>query len=176
MTVPRGLARLRPNIDESRLARLHHRHRFLDRRSEFRGILDRSLRPPAHRLRELVVLDVRIHDAGANRPYIVAQICHSISEAGESLHMHELLVVAAVVVHHGEKWDFVLRSGPQHAWCVHQVAVRLNADREPTEIAVGERRSNRGRGAVANAITAWPAEPMMVLLYRPQPIGPVADV
>src|SRR3954467_15347537 len=65
-----SLARLRPDVEERGLAGLHDLHCFPERRSELRGILDRSLCPPAHRFGELVVLDVGIHDARAHGPEV----------------------------------------------------------------------------------------------------------
>src|SRR6266849_5157484 len=76
------LARLRPDIDQRRLARLHHGDRFLDRGAELRRILDRTLGPPAHRFRELVILDIRVLDAGADRTHVVAQARHAVAEVG----------------------------------------------------------------------------------------------
>src|SRR5215470_20177378 len=55
-----SLARLRPDIEQRRLPGLHHGHRLLERRAELGRILDRTLGPPAHGFRELVVLDVRV--------------------------------------------------------------------------------------------------------------------
>src|SRR5262245_21715312 len=95
------LARLGPDIEQRRLAGFHHGNRFLDRRPELRRVLDRPLRPPAHRLRELVVLDVRVLDAGADWPHVVTKISHATAEVGQALDVHDLLVIAAVVEHHG---------------------------------------------------------------------------
>src|SRR3954462_6525133 len=92
-----GLARLRPDVNERGLAGFHRRHRLLDRRPELGRILDRSFRPPAHRLRELMILDVRIHDAGADRAHVAAEAGDTVAEARHPLHVHQLLVIAAVV-------------------------------------------------------------------------------
>src|SRR5260221_5823038 len=86
-------ARLRPDVDESRLAGLHGRHCFLDRGSDLLRILDRALGPPAERLRELVVLDVGIHDAGADRTHVVAEARDAISAARQPLHQPQFLMI-----------------------------------------------------------------------------------
>src|SRR5262245_44686441 len=52
------LPRLGPDIDQRRLAGLHGGDRLLDGGAELGAILDRSFRPPAHRFRQLVILDV----------------------------------------------------------------------------------------------------------------------
>src|SRR5207302_6792829 len=44
------------------------------------------------------------------------------------------------------------------------------------EVAVGERRADRGRRAVADAVAARAAEPLVVLLDRPEAVQPIADV
>ncbi len=90
--------------------------------------------------------------------------------------MHHFLVVAAVVVHHGELRDLVLCRRPQHARRIHQVAVGLDVDRDAAEVAVGERGAHRGRRAVADAEAAGAADPVMVLGERPQAVLPVAHV
>src|SRR5215467_9854869 len=61
-----SLPRLRPDVEQRGLPGFHYRDRFLDRGAELRRVLDRTLGPPAHRLRDLVVLDVRVLDAGAD--------------------------------------------------------------------------------------------------------------
>src|SRR5207244_1712846 len=99
---PASLARLRPHIDQRGLAGFHHRDGFLDRRSELRRILDRPLRPPAHRLRELVIFDVGIFDAGPDWPHVSTMVSDAIAEVGQALDVHDLLMIAAVVEHHGQ--------------------------------------------------------------------------
>src|SRR5262245_716115 len=58
----RLLPRLGPDIDQRRLAGLHGGDRLLDGGAELGGILDRPFRPPAHRFRQLVILDVGVLD------------------------------------------------------------------------------------------------------------------
>ena len=54
---------------------------------------------------------------------------------GHALHVHDLLVIGAVVVHDAQQRNLVMRRGPQHAGRVHQVAVGLDADREAAVLA-----------------------------------------
>src|SRR5215472_5896262 len=149
-----SLARLRPDIEQRGLTGFHHGDRFSERRPELRRILDRPLRPPAHRLRKLVVLNVRVLDAGADWPQVVTEIGHAIAEVGQALEVHDLLVIAAVVEHYGQLRNVVPCGGPQHTRRVHEIAVGLDVDREAAEIAVGERGTDRGGGAVPYAISS----------------------
>src|SRR4051812_10092898 len=107
-----SLARLRPHVEKGGLAGLHDLHRFPERRSELRGVLDRALRPPAHRFGELVVLDVGVLNAGADRSHVAAEVRGAVAEVGEALHVHHFLAVAADVGHAGEERDLVLRGRP----------------------------------------------------------------
>ena len=66
--------------------------------------------------------------------------------------MHDFLVVAAVVVHHRKQRNLVPRRRPQHAGRVHEVAIRLEADRDAAEVAVGERRADGGGRRIADAV------------------------
>src|SRR4029450_1584950 len=91
-----SLARRRPHIAQPGLAGFHDGDGFLDRRPELRRILDRPLRPPAHGLGELVILDVGILDAGPDRTHVAAKARHAIAEVGQALHVHDLLVIAAI--------------------------------------------------------------------------------
>src|SRR5262249_29215782 len=77
-----SLPRLGPDIDQRGLAGLHGGDRLLDGGPELGGILDRPLRPPAHRFRELVILDVGVLDAGADRTHVAAPAGHAVAEIG----------------------------------------------------------------------------------------------
>src|SRR5580693_5739840 len=122
--------RLRHDIDQCRLAVLHHGDRFLDRGTEIGRVGDWSLRPPSHRLCEVVIGDVRVHDAGADRRKIVSGIGDAVAQIGEPLYVHRFLMIAAIVVHDGEQRDFVPRGGPKHARRKHEVAIGLDGDRK----------------------------------------------
>jgi hypothetical protein len=120
-----------------------------------------------------VILDVRVLDAGADWPHVVTKVSDAIAEVGQALHVHDFLVIAAVVEHHGQLRNVVPRSGPQHARCVHEIAVGLDVDREAAEIAVRERGTDRGGSAVPHAISSRCPQPAIMLLHRPQPVRPV---
>ena len=47
------------------------------------------------------------------------------------LDVHHFLVIRAVVVHHAQQRDAVVRRRPERARRVHQIAVGLDAHREP---------------------------------------------
>jgi len=117
-----------------------HRDRFLERGTELGRILDRAFRPPAHRLGELAIVDVGIVDAGADRAHVLAGVDDAIAEVRHALHVHDFLVVAAVVVHHREQRNLVPRRRPPHAGRVHEIAIRLEAGRR------GDRRAAVPRG------------------------------
>src|SRR5262245_877180 len=61
------LARLRPDIDQRRLARLDHVDRPLQRRRKLLRVLDRAEADHAQRRGEFAVVDVGRLDRGANR-------------------------------------------------------------------------------------------------------------
>ena len=65
------------------------------------------------------------------------------------LDVHDFLVIAPVVVHHAEKRDAVMRSRPQRSRRIHEIAILLDADREPAMLAVSERCAH-GRGQIAS--------------------------
>src|SRR5262249_58466205 len=77
-----SLPRLGPDIDQRGLAGLHRGDRLLDGGPELGGILDRPFRPPAHRFRKLVILDVGVLDAGADRTHVAAQARHAVAGVG----------------------------------------------------------------------------------------------
>src|SRR5438874_3409947 len=101
--------RLSDGIDERRLALLDHLDGFLERRPEILRIGDRALGPPTLRPRETGIVDVRRVDAGADRARALAEARNAVAPVGQALHVHDLLVIAAVVVHHGEQRDVVMR-------------------------------------------------------------------
>src|SRR6516164_11234521 len=69
------------------------------------------------------------------------------------------------------------RGRPQHTRGVHQIAVRLDADRKPSLGPVGERGADRRRRTIADAVAAWTAQPLVIALHCPEPLwGPIADI
>ena len=79
----------------------------------------------------------------------------AIVAVGHDLHLHQLLMIGAVVVHDDQERNAVVRRGPQHAGREHQVAVVLDADGEAAVLAIGERGADRCRRAVADAVAAF---------------------
>ena len=70
---------------------------------------------------------------------------------GHALDVHHFLVIRAVVVHHRQQRDLVMRRRPQHAGRVEQVAVALDVHRQPAVLLVGQRAAHGRRRAVADA-------------------------
>src|SRR5262249_26012107 len=68
------LSRLCDHIEERRLAALDHGDGARERGTESLRLLDRTLGPHAHRLRELGVVDVRIGDGGADMSAVDAAV------------------------------------------------------------------------------------------------------
>src|SRR5690348_16060858 len=93
-----ALASLRYDIDEHRLAALHHRDRALQHRAELCRIGHRALGVNAEALRHLGEVDIGMSDFGADMRG--ARIAHMAVR--HRLEMHHLLEVEAVVVHHHE--------------------------------------------------------------------------
>src|SRR4029077_10557901 len=117
--------------------------------------------------RELVILDVGILDAGAEWPHVITEVSHAIAKIGNPLDVHDLLMIAAIVVHYRKQRNFMSCRGPEHTWRVHEVAVGLNRNREAAEIAVRRSRATCRRRSIANAIAARAAQPVIVPLHRP---------
>ena len=51
-----------------------------------------------------------------------------LCKRGHFLQMHDLLVIGAIVVHHHQQRDLMVRRGPERARCVHQIAVAFDRD------------------------------------------------
>ena len=83
-----------------------------------------------------------------------ARVDVAIGASGHGRDEHDLLMIAAVVVHDGEQRDLVMRRGPQHAGSVVQIAVVLDVDGQAAVFLVGQRRAHRRRSAVADAVAA----------------------
>ncbi len=173
------LARLRPDVEQRRLAGIHDRHRLLQRRPKLGRVLDRPFpHQPIDRARSWYSMSgfMMLVPIG---PMSLPRLATRFAEARQPLHMHQLLMVAAVVVHHGEQSGILCRARrPQYARGVHQVAVALDRDRESARRYRDwqARPTDRGCDSVADAGAARAAEPMIVLLHRPQPKRPAADV
>ena len=73
----------------------------------------------------------------------IAQPMHAVDAAlpavGNRLQLHDLRVIAAVVVHDVEKRNALVRGGPENAGAEHQIAVADEADAEAAVLLIGER-------------------------------------
>src|SRR6476469_7535809 len=125
--------RLRHDIDQRRLAGLDHLHRLFERWRKFTWFGYRTGRPHPHRTRQLAVVDGRIFETRADRTYVVAKAGDAVAAVRHALNVHHLLMIAAIIVHHRQQWNLVPCRGPQHAGRIHEVAVRLEIDRERSE-------------------------------------------
>ena len=84
-------------------------------------------RPHAHALRQLRIINGWVVDNGAN----VGAVDATGVAIRYPLNMHQLLMIGAVVVHHGQQWDFVMHRRPQSAWAAHQLAIALEVHDKP---------------------------------------------
>src|SRR5690349_435116 len=64
---------------------------------------------------------------------------------------------------------------PQYARRIVQITVALNVDRDAAVLLIGERRPNRSRRAVTDAICAVAADEMIRLVKIPQAQRPPTD-
>src|SRR6185437_11319447 len=165
-----ALASLRYDIDERRLAALHHRDRALQRRAELRRIGHRAFGMDAEALRHLREVDVGMGDLGADMGG--ARIAHMAVR--HRLEMHHFLEVEAIVVHHHQDRNFVLGRGPERARRDHEVAIADDRHGKPAMLAVGERRADRAAAAIADAVSAGIAEIVVCLVHLPEMMRPVA--
>ena len=115
-------------------------------------------------MRQLGIIDIRLGHGGADAGAIDA----AIVPVGHDLHLHHFLMIGAVVVHHGEQRNVVMRRGPQNSGGIHQIAVILDIHREAAVFPVGERRAHRGGRAVTDAVAAGAADVLIVLVEIPQ--------
>jgi hypothetical protein len=68
--------------------------------------------------------------------------------------------------------DAMVRSRPENAGGVIQIAVALNVDADASVLFVGKRRADGSGSAVADAVCAMPADELIVLVEIPQTPGP----
>ena len=118
------------------------------------GIGDGPAAENAHALRDSGVVDWRVIDRQTGMDIGDAPLVL----VGHALYVHELLMVAAVVVHHAQQRNPVMRGGPQDTGRVHQVAVILDGDAQTAVFPVRQRGSGRRGRTVADA--APPDPPM----------------
>src|SRR5207302_9391544 len=144
------LAWLSDDIDQCRLTAFHSRESPLDGRTEILGIGDRAFTVPAHALRHLGIVDVRILDGRSDS----CAFDPAIVPVPHTLQVHDLLMVGAIIVHHGQHWNPMVRGGPQHAGSVHQITIILDIHGQPAVLFVRKRGADGGRRAVSHAGSA----------------------
>src|SRR5258708_17814199 len=81
-------------------------------------------------------------------------------------------MIGAVVVHHRQQRDLVMGRGPQHSRSVVQVAVALNAYRQPAMLLISEGCAHGSGSLVADARAALRADVVIGSAEVPQPRGP----
>src|SRR5881396_267977 len=114
-------------------------------------IIDRSFPEPAERTRDRGEVGRGLVDLHADvRPALVRA-----ARAGDPFLMLPVVVVGAVVEHHREQGDSVVRGDPERAEVEHQVPVRLQVDDEAAAPLVresdAEGDADLSRGAEARA-------------------------
>src|SRR5262249_53957051 len=165
----RRLTSLRDHVHQRGLAALHGGVSALDRRLDLRGGGDRPLGDETPRGGELGGIDIRV----LHRRAVRRAIHGAFVETRHLLEVHHFLVIGAVVVHHDQDRDLVMRRGPEHAGPVHEIAVVLDRHREDALVAVGERRADRRGRAVADTRAARAADEIIVLFRRPEILVPL---
>ena len=96
------------------------------------------------------VINVRVAQAVANPSLVGA----AVVQGRHALQVHHFLVIATVVVHDHEQWNFVMRGGPQCPWCVQQVAIGLKSHSHSAERFVGQCGAHRRRQSIAHTLSA----------------------
>ena len=79
------------------------------------------------------------------------------------LHVHQLLMIGAVIVHDVQQRNLVMRRGPQDAGSVVQIAVALDVHAQASVLLVRQRCADGGRRAVADAVCAVRADEVVML-------------
>ena len=100
----------------------------------------------------------------------------AIVAVGHALHVHHFFVVRAIVVHHAQHRNAMMRRCPQHCRSEEQVAVILNADGQAAILFICERSAHRCGGVVSDAAATLIADVLILLFKRPQPQRPPAEV
>src|SRR5450755_2089202 len=165
------LARLCDHVDQRRFSVLDDLDGPLNRRPQILRVRNRPLGMHAHTLRQLGEVDFRVDQGGTD----IGTVDATIVTIGHTLHVHQLLMISAIVVHDTEQRNLVMRRCPQNSRSIHQIAIALNSDCQAPVLLVGQRRAERCRSAIADAVTSCSSDRLVVLVKRPQPHWPVAD-
>src|SRR5215469_3816601 len=91
------------------------------------------------------------------------------------LHLHDFLMIGTVIVHHCEKRNPVVRSGPENPGGIHKIAVALDVDGEASILTIGQRSTHSGGGAVADTGTTVAADILVIFVKGPEALGPAID-
>src|SRR5207302_2468513 len=91
-------------------------------RPEILGIRDRPFSVHAHTLGELGIVDAWVINRGAD----LSSVNPAAVTIRHDLHLHDLLMVRTVVMHDVQHGDPLMRSSPQNARRIHQIAVALD--------------------------------------------------
>ena len=154
------------------IAALDHPNPSLNCRAEILRIGNGPFGLDAHAFREHRVVDIGIRDLGSD--FALVDVDAAIVLVGHALQLHDLLMIRAVVVHHGEQRDAMMRGGPQDSVSHHQIAVGLNGNAEPAMFLVGDGGSQRGRRKITDAFAARAADELIMLGEIPKAQRPVA--
>ena len=118
---------------------------------------------------ELGEIDIRIGDGVADMRAVDAPL----ALRGHRLHVHDFLVIGAVVMYDVQQRDAVMRGRPERAWREHQVAVAADRDGQAAVLAMGQGRPNAGARQIAQAVGAGVADVLVVVVGGPQLLRPV---
>src|SRR3546814_6147183 len=75
-------------------------------------------------------------------PYTTLFRSSALEPVGHALDVHHLLVIGAVVVHHVQDRDAVMRRRPQRAGRIEKVAVGLDVDDDALLVAMPQRQAH----------------------------------
>src|ERR1700746_154174 len=117
----------------------------------------------SHALCDFCVIDSRIVQCSADVGFSDA----AIMAQRHPLNMHDFLVVSAVIMHDTEERNRMVRGGPEHTGCVHQIAVILNRNAQATILFVRQCCSHSSGSTVAHACSAGTAQELIRLLEIP---------
>src|SRR5271166_459795 len=162
--IPGPSAWLRVNVNQRGLSAFDNLERPVKRRRKILGVRDGALRVQAQALCELRIINAGVINRGAN----LGAIDSAAVAIGHDLHLHDLLMIGAIVVHDRQERNAMMRGGPQNSGSVHQVAVALDIHGQPAVLAVRQGRADRGRRAVADPVTTGAANELVILVNVPQ--------
>src|SRR5580700_4343535 len=129
-------------VNQGGFAALYYGNGAFEGRAEVIGIGDGAFAVHAVGLSHFCVVDEGIGEGGAD----VSAVHAAVGAVAHQLDLHQFLMIAAVVVHDGEKRDLVVARGPEDAGGVVEVAVALDIDTEAPVFLIGQRSTDCRRG------------------------------